>query len=152
MFWDSSALVPVIVSEPRSGAVTTLLAADEEPVIWWATPLECQSALRRRHRESPWPAEQLAAATERLRLLVQHADTVAPTDELRRRAGRLLAVHALRATDALQLAAALIWCEEQPHGEGFVTLDARLAEAAAAEGFVIHPSASSSPAATAADT
>ena len=30
----------------------------------------------------------------------------------------------------LQLAAALIWCEEQPHGEGFVTLDARLAEAA----------------------
>ena len=47
MFWDSSALVPVIVAEPRSDAVTALLAADEEPVIWWTTPLECQSALRR---------------------------------------------------------------------------------------------------------
>jgi uncharacterized protein len=141
MFWDSSALVPMLVSESRSEAVTSLLAADDEPVIWWATPLECQSALRRRHREAPWPTDQLSAATERLRLLVQHADTVAPTDDLRRRAGRLLAVHPLRAADALQLAAALIWCEEQPHGEGFVTLDARLAEAAAAEGFVVHPSA-----------
>ena len=65
MFWDSSALVPVIVPEPRSGAITALLAADEEPVIWWTTPLECQSALRRRHREAPWPANRLAAATER---------------------------------------------------------------------------------------
>jgi predicted nucleic acid-binding protein len=139
MFWDSSALVPMLVAESRSDIVAALLAVDEEPVIWWATPLECQSALRRRHRETPWPAAQLAAATERLRLLVQHADTVAPTDDLRRRAGRLLAVHPLRAADALQLAAALIWCEEQPHGEGFVTLDARLAEAAAAEGFVVQP-------------
>ena len=139
MFWDSSALIPVIVAEARSDAVTALLAADKEPVIWWTTPLECQSALRRRHRDAPWSADRLAAATERLRLLVQHADTVAPTDDLRRRAGRLLSVHPLRAADALQLAAALIWCEEQPHGEGFVTLDVRLAEAAAAEGFVIHP-------------
>ena len=141
MFWDSSALVPLLVAAPQSPVLTALLAADQEPVIWWATPVECQSALRRRHREAPWPAEQLAAATERLRLLVQHADTVSPTDDLRRRAGRLLAVHPLRAADALQLAAALIWCEEQPHGEGFVTLDARLAEAAGAEGFVIHPAA-----------
>jgi predicted nucleic acid-binding protein len=141
MFWDSSALVPMLIAEARSEVVTALLAGDDAPVVWWATPLECQSALRRRHRETPWPADQLAAATERLRLLVQHADTVAPTDDLRRRAGRLLAVHPLRAADALQLAAALIWCEEQPHGEGFVTLDAGLAEAAAAEGFVIHPMA-----------
>jgi predicted nucleic acid-binding protein len=141
MFWDSSALVPMLIAEVRSEAVTAVLAGDDAPVIWWETPLECQSALRRRHREAPWPADQLAAATERLRLLVQHADTVAPTDDLRRRAGRLLAVHPLRAADALQLAAALIWCEEQPHGEGFVTLDARLAEAAVAEGFVIHPAA-----------
>jgi predicted nucleic acid-binding protein len=142
MFWDSSAIVPLLVAETQSEAITALLSIDDEPVIWWATPLECQSAVRRRHRESPWPAAQLAAATERLRLIVQHADTIAPTDDLRRRAGRLLASHPLRAADALQLAAALIWCEEQPHGEGFVTLDARLAEAAANEGFTVHPAAS----------
>lgn len=141
MFWDSSAVVPLLVAEARSDAITKLLAADAEPVIWWATPLECQSAIRRRHRESPWASERLVEATERLRLMVQHADTIAPTDDLRRRAGRLLAFHPLSAADALQLAAALIWCEEQPHGEGFVTLDARLAEAARNEGFTIHPDA-----------
>jgi predicted nucleic acid-binding protein len=141
MFWDSSALVPVLIGERRSEAMAQLFSGDDEPVIWWATPVECQSAVRRRHRESAWSAAELAAATDRLRLLVQHVDTVAPTDELRRRAGRLLASHPLRAADALQLAAALMWCEEQPHGEGFVTLDARLAEAAANEGFSIHPGA-----------
>jgi len=139
MFWDSSALVPLLVAEPRSAALTRLFGGDAEPVIWWATPLECHSALRRRHRESRLATDAMAAATERLRLLVQHADAVAPTDELRHRAGRLLAVHPLRAADALQLAAALEWCEQQPQGEGFATLDARLAQAAAAEGFTVHP-------------
>jgi uncharacterized protein len=142
MFWDTSALVPILAAEPRSAAVTKLFAADNEPVIWWATPLECHSALRRRYRESTLTAEALNAATERLRLLVQHADAVAPTDELRHKAGRLLAVHPLRAADALQLAAALVWCEEQPQGEGFATLDDRLAQAASAEGFTVQPSAS----------
>lgn len=139
MFWDSSALVPLLLPEESSEALTRLLADDPEPVIWWATPLECQSALQRRHRENPLPADQLSAAIERLRQLVQHADTIAPTDELRRRAARLLSFHPLRAADALQLAAALVWCEEQPHGESFVTLDARLREAASKEGFTPRP-------------
>jgi predicted nucleic acid-binding protein len=139
MFWDSSALVPLLLPEEASAALTRLLADDGEPVIWWATPLECQSALQRRHRENPLPADLLSAAIERLRQLVQHTDTIAPNDELRRRAARLLAFHPLRAADALQLAAALVWCEEQPHGEAFVTLDDRLREAATREGFSVHP-------------
>lgn len=139
MFWDSSAMVPLLLPEDASAALTRLLGDDGEPVIWWATPLECQSALQRRHRERPLPADQLSAAIERLRQLVQHADTIAPTDELRRRAARLLSFHPLRAADALQLAAALVWCEEQPHGEAFVTLDDRLREAAAREGFSVQP-------------
>ena len=139
MFWDSSALVPLLLPEGRSEALTRLLASDNEPVLWWGTPLECQSALQRRHRErSLTPAEQTAAA-DRLRLIVQHADTIAPTDDLRRRAARLLAFHPFRAADSLQLAAALVWCEEQPHGEGFVSLDDRLREAALREGFTVHP-------------
>lgn len=142
MFWDSSALVPLLVAESRSAAVTMLFAADAEPVICWATPLECHSALRRRHRDAALTTEALNGATERLRPLVQHADAVAPTDELRHRAGRLLAVHPLRTADALQLAAALVWCEEQPTREGFATLDNRLAQAASAEGFNVLPSRS----------
>lgn len=139
MFWDSSAIVPLLVSESRSADLTMLIAEDKEMTMWWATPLECQSALHRRHREAPLEPVVMATATERLRAVVEHADTVSPTDEVRRRAARLVAVHPLRAADALQLAAALIWCEEQPHGEVFVCLDARLRDAAQREGFDVLP-------------
>jgi len=139
MFWDSSALVPLLAPEARSADLTALLAEDKEMTIWWATPLECQSALHRRHRDEALPDEVLRGATERMRAVVEHADTVAPTDEVRRRAARLVSVHPLRAADALQLAAALIWCEEQPHGEAFVCLDVRLRDAATREGFDVRP-------------
>ncbi len=139
MFWDSSAIVPLLIAEARSEALTQQLSGDTEPVIWWTTPLECQSALQRRHRETPFTASDLTAYSDRLRQIVQHADTVAPTDEVRRRAARLLAVHSLRAADALQLAAALTWSEEQPQGERFVSLDERLRNAAAREGFALVP-------------
>jgi predicted nucleic acid-binding protein len=139
MFWDSSALVPLLLPEARSEVLTRLLAADREPVIWWGTPLECQSAIQRRHRERPLAQTELTAASDRLRLIVQHADSIAPSDDIRRRAARLLSFHPLRAADALQLAAALIWCEEQPHGETFVSLDDRLRDAALREGFAVQP-------------
>jgi hypothetical protein len=45
----------------------------------------------------------------------------------------------LRATDALQLAAALVWCDETPRGEPFVCLDERLGDAARREGFRLLP-------------
>jgi len=139
MFWDSSALVPLLLPEDRSAALTALLAEDREITIWWATPLECQSAIHRRHREAPLTPASFSAAAERLRAVVELADTVAPTDELRRRAARLVAVHPLRAADALQLAAALLWCEEQPHAEIFISLDGRLRDAARNEGFDVKP-------------
>ncbi|MDP3719400.1 MAG: PIN domain-containing protein [Acidobacteriota bacterium] len=139
MFWDSSALVPLLVPESQSVVLAALIADDKEATIWWATPLECHSALHRRHREHPLPQPAMTSAIERIRTLVEHTDTVSPSDELRRRAARLLAVHPLRAADALQLAAALLWCEEQPHAEGFVSLDVRLREAALKEGFTVLP-------------
>ena len=139
MFWDSSALVPLLLPEARSDALTSLLIADKEVVIWWATPLEVQSAIYRRHRTAPLPSPAMRQATDRLRAFVEHSDTVAPTDELRHRAGRLVAVHPLRAADALQLAAALIWCEDQPQSETFVSLDERLRSAATNEGFAVVP-------------
>ncbi len=96
MFWDSSAVVPLLVAEVSSSAAAAILLEDKEMTMWWATPLECQSALHRRHRDSPLPADVTSAAAERLRAIVEHADTVAPTDEVRRRAGRLVSVHPLR--------------------------------------------------------
>jgi predicted nucleic acid-binding protein len=131
--------VPLIMAESQSATLATLVAEDKEATIWWGTPLECHSALHRRHRERPLVHADMTAAIERIRMIVEHADTVSPSDELRRRAARLLAVHPLRAADALQLAAALLWCEEQPHAEGFVSLDGKLRDAAQKEGFSVLP-------------
>jgi hypothetical protein len=139
MFWDTSALIPLILPEARSGLLSEAIAGDREVTLWWGTPVECLSAIYRRHRDRPVPAALLTAALHRLRALVEDADTVAPTDEVRRRAGRLVAAHPLRAADALQLAAGLLWCEEQSAGETFVCLDERLRDAARREGFSLLP-------------
>ena len=139
MFWDSSALVPLLLPEPRSSYLSSLLARDDEVAVWWASPVECQSAIYRRHREKPLPVVGLTQALDRLQAIAEDVDTVAATDRVRHRAGRLLAVHPIRASDALQLAAALVWCEEHPRGETFVSLDERLRQAAIREGFLLLP-------------
>jgi len=41
----------------------------------------------------------------------------------------------LRAADALQLAAALVWCEDVPQGRLFLTTDQKLQEATMLSGF-----------------
>jgi len=48
-------------------------------------------------------------------------------------------VHSLRAADSFQLAAALIWAEENPQGLDLVCLDQNLREAAFKEGFAVLP-------------
>jgi hypothetical protein len=64
---------------------------------------------------------------------------VQPSEILRGTAERLLAVHALRAADAFQLAAALHWCQRQPLNRDLVSFDIRLRDAAYKEGFTILP-------------
>lgn len=138
MFWDSSAIVPLLVAETRSPEMTDLLRDAKTPAVWWATAVECRSAIERRHREKPLPRGVREDALRRLEKLLDGCDTVPPTEEVRRRAGRLLAVHALRAGDALQLAAALVYSEGE-EGLRFVCLDDRLREAASKESLRILP-------------
>jgi predicted nucleic acid-binding protein len=141
MFWDSSALVPVLVSEARSAEMIALLRSDRAPAMWWATPVECQSALQRRRRENVLAATALSEALVRLECLAEDLDVVAPSTRLRDTAGRALAAHPLRAADALQLAAALAWSADDAGGEAFVCLDDRLRHAARREGFDVLPPA-----------
>lgn len=138
-FWDSSAVVACLVPEPRSADVSSLLRSDGEIVLWWTSPVECQSALYRQQRDSRLSMPALSDALRRLIALVQAADFVLPTTRVRDRAARLLAAHPLRAADALQLAAALVWCDEAPQGDHFVCLDPRLTDAARREGFTVLP-------------
>ena len=49
-FWDTSALLPLILEEPGSAAALRLLRAEGPPVVWWGSLVECTSALERRLR------------------------------------------------------------------------------------------------------
>ena len=139
MFWDSSAMVPTLVPEQRSAMAASLLGSDRNVVLWWASPVECQSAIHRHRRDDRISVRLLDEALSRLRDLVEDADVIPPTSALRERAARLVALHPLRAADAFQLAAALAWCSEAPRGNRFVCLDDRLRDAARREGFDVVP-------------
>ncbi|MGI8784113.1 MAG: type II toxin-antitoxin system VapC family toxin [Acidobacteriota bacterium] len=138
-FWDTSALVPLLVDEPLSAPLQALLREDQEIVLWWGTPVECPSALARATREGNFNSKAERLAFNALELLQAGCFEVLPTSEVRSRAQRLIRVHVLRAGDALQLASALAWCGEAPSRAGFVCLDLRLREAARKEGFELLP-------------
>jgi predicted nucleic acid-binding protein len=138
-FWDTSAVVPLCVREPASTAARRIVAADTAMAVWWATRTECVSALARRRREGGLTAAGEEHARESLEVLVGEWSEVLPSDSLRASAERLLAVHALRAADALQLAAALVWSLGQPREHVFVCFDERLRDAARHEGFRVVP-------------
>ena len=62
---------------------------------------------------------------------------VRPSAKIAAEACSLLEVHPLSAAGALQLAAALEWCEGKPKGNDFLTFDKRLREAAGLAGFTL---------------
>jgi predicted nucleic acid-binding protein len=139
-FWDSSAVVPLLVEEPASGAVDALLEEDGEVAAWWAALVECASALSGKRREGVLSEEDERDALAVLKSLSERWVEVRPTEPVRLLAERSLRVHeALRAADALQLAAAIIWTGGTPAGRQLVCLDERLATAAAREGFSVFP-------------
>lgn len=137
-FWDSSALVPLLVEQEASGAVGRALEEDGVVAAWWGTPVECGSALARLEREGVLSQENAAVARSRLDALERSWHEVQPSDPLRRAARRLLRLHPLRTLDALQSAAAIVLAESDPTTLEVVCLDARLAEALRREGFVLH--------------
>ncbi len=143
-FWDSSAIVALLVHEPASHAVDRLMRAEHSPVVWWGSLVECSSALERRRRAGQLTHTDLHHSGQLLGHLATAWSEIQPTDLLRGRALRLLSSHDLRAADALQLAAALVWAEEQPSGRVFICLDGRLREAATQNGFLVLPEADNS--------
>ena len=119
-----------------------LLASDSVMAAWWATRVECSSALRRRDREGTIsPAAGVRRGLARLGTLSEAWTGGRPRlPPQGAEAERALAVHPLRGADALQLAAALIWRAVRPAPHEFVCLDERLRDAAAREGSALVPS------------
>ena len=135
IFWDTSAVIPLIIDEPNTGPLRAVWTRDSGMVVWWGTSVECASALARVGRDAIISDQDVDVARDLLRTLASSWTEVHPTDGVREHAGRILLRHPLRAADALQIGAAMIWADDRPSSHSFCTLDARLAEAARLEGF-----------------
>lgn len=138
-FWDASALVALYAEEPRTTLVEGILRADRDAIIWWGTPVEFESAFRRLEREGRLTAAEVRQARRAFDASRRRWEEVVPSRDVRDQAVRLLAVHPLRAADALQLAAALMAAGAQPAELPVVSLDERLSDAAAREGLTVVP-------------
>ncbi|HXY95376.1 MAG TPA: type II toxin-antitoxin system VapC family toxin [Steroidobacteraceae bacterium] len=136
-FWDSSALIPLLVDEPARDRLLAMLEEDSDVLAWWGAPVEIASALARREREQLLTAEQVMAALTAARTLAESWHEIVPSDAVRRTAERLLRMHPLRVADALQLAAALVAADHDPASLEMVCLDERLRLAASREGFTV---------------
>jgi len=134
-FWDTSALLPLVVAERETARAERWLREDAGVLVWTLTRVELLSALARRRRQEPGAARRLLAARRELLAAWERWSEVTAVDLVRRHAERLVESHPLRAADALQLGAALVAAEDDPAGLDFVTLDRQQALAAEHEGF-----------------
>jgi predicted nucleic acid-binding protein len=140
-FWDSSAVVPLLVPELASERVRRLHTGDPVVIAWWGAEVECVSAVARAERLGRLSSTGAAEGLRRLVALRRGWHEIEPSEEVREAAKRLLRVHDLRAADALHLAAAFVAAESRPASLELVCLDDRLRLAAGREGFTVVPPA-----------
>ncbi|MBW1751744.1 MAG: type II toxin-antitoxin system VapC family toxin [Deltaproteobacteria bacterium] len=138
-FWDSSALVPLIVAEKETDYCLKTLSGDQEMLIWCLSKVEVISALCRIVRDEKFSESDFNKAKKQFNELIQRAYEVKAIEKVRNRALRLLEVHPLRAADACQLASALVATQEDPDRLSILSFDERLKSAAAKEGFDVNP-------------
>jgi uncharacterized protein len=139
MFWDSSAIIPLLIKEQSSAKMHKIVSNDPMMAVWWATPVECCSAFARRRREDVLKIANEASAISLLSILGNSWIEILPSEEIRNNACLIISRHQLRAADSLQLSAAISWSGGKSHNHTFVCLDERLREAAAKEGFTLVP-------------
>ncbi len=136
-YWDSSALVPLLLEEPRTRALHELLSADFEVVTWWGSRVECHSAIYRHVHAGRLGSAVAAAAESVLAALAARWLEIGASELVRETAERLLRGHLLRSGDALQLAGAIVAADFRPSTLEIVCCDHRLATAARREGFTV---------------
>lgn len=135
---DTSALVKLVVQEPHSEDVASLLTSADAvftSVVAWP---EYVSALERRRRTGGLTPEAHAIASrnfDRVRLGWSWIQLPQPLAEA---AARLAAAHGLRGFDAVHLASALAAARRQVI-DAFLTFDRQLAGAAEQEGLAAWP-------------
>ena len=136
-YWDSSAVVPLLVNEPRSKFLYAALTTDPEMVTWWGSRIECHSAIQRVVRSGSLGPSEASQAEKVLAALAARWLEIGATEIVRETAERLLRTHVLRAGDSLQLAAAVVAADFRPAQLELVCCDERLARAGRREGFPV---------------
>ena len=136
-FWDASAIVPLCCSQAATRRSRKLLRDAGRMVVWWGTPVEARSAFARLVRDGSLTDTERIRAARLLDQLRPSWDEIQPSERVRALAEDLPDRHGVRALDAMQLAAALVWCRERPNRRPFICFDQRLSRAAAVLGFTV---------------
>jgi predicted nucleic acid-binding protein len=139
LYLDTSALVKLYVEEEGSSMVRQWVDDADTVATSIIAFVEARAAFARRRREKRISSAAHARlvrdfAADWDRYLVLEA-----TQTLMRRAGRLTETHALRAYDAIHLAAAKILREKLAEPVSFASWDVRLVAAARKEGLEVIP-------------
>jgi predicted nucleic acid-binding protein len=133
-YFDSSAVVPLLVAESGSARAASLWDGADRVVSVRLVYPECRAALAQAHRLGRVTARQLSAAGAEFDARYEELDLVDIDDPLARRAGDLAEAHGLRGCDAVHLAAA-----DRVRDRDLVVVagDGALLDAATAEGIAI---------------
>ena len=135
-YFDTSAVVPLLIVEPGSARAATLWDGADRVVSVRLIYPETRAALAQAQRLDRLTTRQLRDAVTELDSLFQEIDLVEVDDALARRAGELAEVRQLRGYDAVHLAAA-----DRVHDPNVVITagDGALLDAATAEGMTVAP-------------
>lgn len=137
-FWDSSAIVCLLIEQELTQKAKELIQdKNESMIVWWGTIAECYSAICRLEREGSIGSEIFDQAHLSLNELSKIWHEIQPSKILRDKAMRLMRLHPLRTADSFQLAAALIATEDLSIPISFVCFDTKLKDAAKRQGFEV---------------
>jgi len=133
-YFDTSAIIPLIIEEPSS-AITSRLWDDAERIVSVRVLYpEARAALARAERMRRVTRGQLTAAIAELELIIGQVDHIEINAPLARLAGGLAHTHGLRGYDAVHLAAAATAADNELV---VVTGDSDLSRAASALGISV---------------
>lgn len=105
-YFDTSALVPLLIEEPGSGSASRLWDSAGRVVSVRIVYPEARAALAQAQRLGRVTAQQLRSVVNDLERRCEQMDMFDVDDALARRAGDLAEQHSLRGYDAVHLAAA----------------------------------------------
>ena len=132
-FWDTSAIIPICCVQAFSPDARRTFRRFPMPALWWGTPVEVRSSFKRLKDYGELPNE--TSAIRHWSKFRAKAIEILPDENILSIAESVPMTYGLRALDAFQLAAALVWCNERPRNRPFICADKRLGEAVSNAGF-----------------